>query len=165
LGDRHLGRRPDQPTSEALCAWLAEAQDHLKHKAVVLDGSAVHAAAMGIREQAQRHAYDVWALAVLPDHVHLVVGRHWHRYERVVAGMKAVSGREVRKLWGIAVNERPNDLRQRQRDTRPVWSDGYWVRYLNDDTHIASAVRYVVRNPASAGLPPQRWSFLSPIPV
>jgi len=161
LGERYLGRRPEQPTPDALRDWLASAQGELRHDPTILDGPAALAAARGIRSQREKHGYALLALAVLPDHVHAVFRRHRHRYERVIGGLKAVAGNRVRRHWGTEPDASSRTRLNRRKETRPVWARGYWIRYLNTDTHIASAVRYVQRNPVRMGLPAQRWSFLS----
>jgi len=149
LGDRHLGRRPKQPTPSALRRWLDCAQHSLKHEPVVLDGTAAREAVRGIGEQVERHRYTILALAVLPDHAHVVVRRHAHQHTRIVAGLKAVSSRRVRQHLGAEGGT-------------PVWARGYWVRFLDEDNHIRAAVRYVDRNPVRMGLRAQRWPFVIP---
>lgn len=152
LGERHLGRRPIQPTPAALRRWLADAQRHLRHDPVVLDGTAACAAANGIGRAAQRYGYVAHALCVMPDHAHSVVRWHARGYERMVADMKSWASRWVRRSMDVPTGQR-----------RPIWSRGYWVRFLGDDAAIRSAVRYVERNPTAVGLRRQRWSFLVPV--
>ena len=162
LGEAHFGRRPVQPTSQALRAWLAKAQPNLKHQPVILDGPTARAAATGVRDQVARHGYRVWALCVMPDHAHVVVGRHAHSPPRIAAGLKAEASKHVRTHLGLTRSRAPEDFHQRRRDRVPIWTRGYWVRFLNDEAAIRAAIRYVESNPAEWGLPRQRWSFVVP---
>ena len=154
LGPIHLGRREVQPRPEALREWQSEARGKLKYDVMVLDGRAALDAAKAIGKVVRSADYVVRAFAIMRDHVHVVVMGHAHRYERIVAAMKAVSARAVRELRGMNQGRRKRD---------PVWSKGYWVRYINDDGGLRNAIRYVERNPVKAGLPKQQWSFVSPV--
>lgn len=162
LAERHLGRRPVQPTSKALRTWLAKAQTRLRHPPVILDGHAAKAAAMGIKAQVVRRAYRLWALAVMPDHVHIVVGRHRHAHESIVAGMKAEASKRVRRQTGLATGSPPDDFKERRRQRVPIWTRGFWVRLLNSEDVVRDAIRYVELNPVKIGLARQRWSFVVP---
>jgi len=42
------------------------------------------------------------------------------------------------------------------------WARGEWKVFIFDHQHIASSIRYVENNPVKDGLPPQRWSFVTP---
>ena len=143
---------------------VARAHTLLRHQPVVLDGPAARAAAVGIRSQVDRHDYHLYALALMPDHVHVVFKRHATSYEQVIRGLKAVPGRSVRSHGGVDTGQGSTDFNERRRITKPVWSRGYWIRYLNTSVVITAAIDYVQRNPVRLGLPAQRWSFVTSPP-
>jgi REP element-mobilizing transposase RayT len=97
--------------------------------------------------QGRLHKYDILAIAVMPEHVHVVVERHEHTYERMVAGLKAVSSRELRKYFGLAAGFSRRDGRglkaAAKQERYPIWSRGYWVRYLDREEAVESAIAYV----------------------
>jgi REP element-mobilizing transposase RayT len=99
--------------------------------------------------QVQLHNYELQALAVMPEHIHVVVERHEHKYERIVRGLKAVSSRELRKYFGLAAGLSRRDERglkpAAKRKTIPIWSRGYWVRYLDTGAAVEQAAAYVRR--------------------
>ena len=162
LGEAHLGRRPVQPSPDALRAWLAQAQRHLRHEPAVLDGPAARAAAMGIRQTIERHTYCLHALSIMPDHAHAVVRRHEHDHERIVGDLKSGASKWARRQSGKDAHRSAPDPSERRRQRVPVWSRRYWVRFLDHDDAIRRAVRAVTQNPVRAGLRPQRWSFITP---
>jgi len=134
------GRRKVQPTAEELQAWLSGAQKRLKYAAVVLDDGACGIVREAIREQAELHGYVIPALAVPPRHVHVVVEKHAHPYERMVQAFKSVSSRRLRRYLGLTA------LRGKAAKRVPIWARGYWVRYLDTKEAAESAVRYVNRH-------------------
>lgn len=91
----------------------------------------------------------VHALAVMPDHVHVVLGRSGIKVEQQVRRMKPAGTVALRDA-GLAAKD------------RPVWVRSGWFVYLNDDAAVQRAVRYVEDNPAGAGLRRQRWSCVTP---
>jgi REP element-mobilizing transposase RayT len=113
---------------------------------------------MGVEEA----GYCVHALSVMPDHVHAAVPRHEHRHERIVGDLKANASRRVRRALNADAHLSIADPKERRRQRVPIWSQRFWVRFLNDDEAIRNAIRYVERNPTQAGLRPQRWSFITP---
>jgi hypothetical protein len=96
------GRREVQPAAGELRNWLSIAQKGLRYRLISLNKGARRIVTDAITAQGQLHKYDILAIAVMPEHVHVVVGRHEHAYERMVAGLKAVSSRDLRKYFGLA---------------------------------------------------------------
>ena len=104
---------------------------------VVLDAEAQGIVREAIREQAELHGYVIATLAVLPRHVHVVVEKHAHRYERMVQAFKSVSSRRLRRYFGLTA------LQGKAAKRVPIWARGYWVRYLDTKEAVESAVKYV----------------------
>jgi len=94
--------------------------------------------------------YTVHACAILPEHVHLVIGRHQRRIDRIAAHLKgrATQQLSIEKVW--------------LRDECPVWTERFWKVYLNTDDDVDRAVRYTYNNPRKENKPRQAWSFVTP---
>jgi REP element-mobilizing transposase RayT len=139
------GRKAIQPALMQMQWWLKNAQQGLKHKPVLLDNRAREIARNAIQSIARLHHYEALALAVMPEHAHIVVKQHAHRYERMVAGFKAVSSRELRKYLGLGAGFSRRDRRGLKSAAKliPIWSRGYWVRYLDTEGAVSSAIAYV----------------------
>jgi REP element-mobilizing transposase RayT len=168
--NRARGRRPVQPTPAELQKWLQKAQQYLKYPPVLLDGKAREIASNAIKEQVRIHGYEVPAIAIMSEHVHVVIKRHIHKYERIVQAFKSVSSRALRKHLRLAALPARRSRRDSCKSgcaTRaagstakregaegkpaeqlirvPIWSRGYWVRYLDTEKAITPAVAYVDR--------------------
>jgi REP element-mobilizing transposase RayT len=141
-----LGRRSLQPTAAQLKNYLLSAQRYLKYSPTTLDAKAREKVANEITAHATLHNYKICALAVMPDHVHVVVARHTHTYQRIVNAFKSVSARALRRYLGLAASPATrNGIRAAggTANRTPVWSRGYWVRYLDTEQTLASAIAYI----------------------
>jgi REP element-mobilizing transposase RayT len=161
-GEVERGRRIVQPSPTELLQWLQKARQLLKYPPVLLDNEAREIAHNAINKQVRIHGYEIPALAVMPEHVHVVIRRHEHNYERIVQAFKSVSSRALRKHFCLAaLPARRNEKIRAAGSTAkregsagkpaerlkrvPIWSRGYWVRYLDAENAIAPAVAYVER--------------------
>jgi REP element-mobilizing transposase RayT len=150
------GRELLQPSAAELGNWLSEAQERLKHQAVILDTEARRIVRDEITAHSHMHNYATLALAVMPEHVHIVVGRHEHGHRKIVQSFKSVSSRQLRKYFLLAALPATRMLRAgvtcraagstaKNPAPTPVWSRGYWVRFLNTNADITAAVAYMDR--------------------
>lgn len=115
---------------------------------VTFTGEQARAVGNGLRHAVNEAGYRIYACAVMPDHVHLVVARHERHVKRIISHCKAKATMELHGvLWPFAEN-------------RPIWERGGWAVFLNDLSLIFNAIRYVEANPIQEGLPAQRWSFV-----
>jgi REP element-mobilizing transposase RayT len=141
------GRRAAQPTAAELEKWIVAAQKRLKYPVVVLDESARKVAHDSVVTYAQTHGYHIHSLAIMREHIHIVVARHSDSYERMARALKTISARALRRHWGWVRQGEMKARRQAPRLNRsvgrPVWSRGRWVRYLDNEIAIASVVAYV----------------------
>lgn len=113
----------------------------------------------GFKQAVLESSYAVHALAVMPDHIHAVVGRHASLAERIVGHLKTRATQAlIRSGLHTFVAERRQDGR-----VLMVWAHGAWTVFLNEPSHVRSAVRYVNENPIKAGLREQHYSFLTPV--
>jgi REP element-mobilizing transposase RayT len=102
-----------------------------------------------IEEQIDLHDYIVPAIAVRADHVHVIVERHArHTFQRMVQAFKSVSTRALHKhslLADLPARREEEHCTAAKKARSPVWSRGYWIRYLDNDKAIAVAIAYVKR--------------------
>lgn len=126
------------------------AKQALRYPPVVLTGRQALAVALGFKRASQEGGYALHACAILPEHVHLVIGRHSRPIRRIVAHLKARATQRLRtdNLW--------------PQDGRPVWAGHGWNVFLDDAAGMYRAIAYVEANPVKEGKRPQRWSFVVP---
>ena len=91
----------------------------------------------------------IWACAVLPEHVHLVIARHTYKVEQI-----------VRLLKGEATKQLAKESIHPQIDHGP-WAVGHWKVFLDTEEAVDNAIRYVQENPVREGKPAQNWPFVT----
>lgn len=135
------------------------AKSALKFPPVLFTGIQARAVARGFATYVERSIAPVWACAILPDHVHLVVGRPKCAIEQFVIQLKAAATRQL-------VEE---EIHPRQKQARPdgrrpkCFARGEWKVYLDPDD-VRRAINYVERNPLKENKRRQQWSFVTPYP-
>lgn len=133
------------------------AKSALKYPPVKFEGIQARAVARGIAGYVQRTGLPVWACAILPDHVHLVVGRPSMLVERLVIQLKGDATEQL-------IAEGIHPLAEFKREGQPYpkcWVRGQWKVYL-DPEDVPRAIRYVENNPLKEGKKRQGWSFVVP---
>jgi hypothetical protein len=66
----------------------------------------------------------------------------------MVQAFKSVATRALRRhllIAGLPARRKEEDHNASKKVRNPVWSRGYWMRYLDDDRAIATATAYVKR--------------------
>jgi REP element-mobilizing transposase RayT len=113
--------------------------------------------AQGIGEEVRKYDLPVYAAAILPDHVHMVIARQAQKAEAWVGYFKRAASRALRESGLHPFIDQP------QVDGRlpTPWAEGGWRVYLHTDEEILRTIRYVEQNPIKAGMPPQHWDFLT----
>src|SRR5438034_8476987 len=71
------------------------AKEALKYPPVQFSGVQARAIGEGFAESARRGGVIIWACAILPEHVHLVVARHRQSVETVINCFKAAATRSL----------------------------------------------------------------------
>lgn len=132
----------------------------LEYSPVRFTGVQARAIALGFGNSVQKSSVTIWACAVLPDHVHLVVAAHRLRIETLANLLK---GEATKQLLADGTHPFQNVRVYRDRPP-PCFARKWWVIYKDDEESVVNAIRYVERNPLKAGLPAQRWSFVVPHP-
>jgi REP element-mobilizing transposase RayT len=130
----------------------------LVRPAVRLNGRQARAAARGIGELLSRVDLTIHALAVLPDHVHVVAASRQLGPDELLTALKSAA---TRGLNGEGLHPLADYPRKNGRLPMP-WADGGWKVFLDSLADVRRAVAYVEQNPVRAGLKPQTWSFVTP---
>ncbi|MCG8450196.1 MAG: transposase [Pirellulales bacterium] len=130
----------------------------LKFPPVTLTGKQAQAVGRGIVTICPKINLTVHALAVLPDHVHLVVQSHHFKSDELIACLQRAATREL-NLAGLHPMQ---EFRRTNGKLPTPWTKRGWSVFLNTLKDMQRAIRYVEQNPVRAGLPRQRWSCVKP---
>ena len=130
----------------------------LMYPAVSFTGQQALAIAVGFADGVRRSGYHILAGAILPEHMHLVLGRHSYPIEQVTNRLKGAATREL-----AARGVHPLAAYQTKSGTTPSpWSQGLWKVFLDSSEDIQRAIDYVERNPEKESKRRQRWPFVTP---
>jgi REP element-mobilizing transposase RayT len=132
-----------------------KAKSALKYPPVKFTGVQARAVARGFARYVQRTKLPVWACAILPDHVHLVVGRPGMKVEQLVIQLKGDATQQLERE-GI---HPLSDYRIEGKRVPRCWVRGQWKVYL-DPEDVRRAIDYVENNPVKEGKKKQTWSFV-----
>lgn len=132
----------------------------LDHPPVAFTGVQARAIARGFTNSVRRSKVTVWACAVMPDHVHLVVAPHRHTIE-VLAGL--LKGEATRQLVKEGIHPF-QDRKGYRTQVPPCFGRKWWVIYKDNEEALLNAIRYAERNPLKAGLPSQQWTCVVQYP-
>lgn len=130
--------------------WKPDAARTLRYPPVEITGQQAVAVAAGFRLACQEGNYKAFACAILPNHVHLVIGAHHRNVRTLVGHLRSRATRELKaqNLW--------------HSDARPVWGAHGWNVRLESEQAVLRAIRYVEQNPLKEGKRRQTWSFVAP---
>jgi REP element-mobilizing transposase RayT len=123
---------------------------------VEFTGAQARVVGNGFAQYATDSGLTVWACAILPDHVHLVVGDPGMDIEQLIIQLKGAATRRLKEegihpFGHLAKNGRPPKC----------FARGAWKVYLEPED-IPRAIQYVDDNPEKEGKPRQRWRFVVP---
>ncbi|HEV3262493.1 MAG TPA: hypothetical protein VG013_36915 [Gemmataceae bacterium] len=135
------------------------AKESLKYPAVHFTGLQARAIGRGFEAFVRRSGVVVWACAILPEHVHMVLARHRYVVEQIVNLLKGKSTAEL-----LAENLHPLDACKTPTSRLPkCWGRGQWKVFLDTEADVRRAIDYVEQNPIKEGKPAQHWSFVTPL--
>ncbi len=146
-------KRPRAVPKANLQEFLDSARATLLHGTVWLNAREIEAVGDAFGEIVASTGWAVWACAILSNHAHLAVERQRDSFERMVNRFKGRSAQRVRELRGLKV---AGDRRERV----PIWTRGYWVRYIDDGAQMDNVIAYVRRNGFREGRGFQNWGFV-----
>lgn len=128
----------------------------LKRPAVSWDGAQAVAIARGFKEVAEHWGLWIYACSVLPEHVHLVIGRCDRNVWQV---MNQLKGRASHAL--VAAQLHPFQQGRDARGERPTcWARKGWDVFLDSAADMRRAIAYTEENPVKEGKRRQKWSFV-----
>jgi REP element-mobilizing transposase RayT len=130
----------------------------LRYPAVRFSGVQALAVGNGFADIVHRLRFVVYAAAIMPDHVHLVVARQEMHAEIIAGYLKRAA---VRKLQKERLHPLAAFRDSRGRVPSP-WEEHGWKVFLHSPEEIELAMLYVNNNPLEAGLRAQRWSWVKP---
>jgi REP-associated tyrosine transposase len=130
----------------------------LMYPEVQFTGKQAQAVGKGFGTAMNEGGYAVYDCSILPQHVHLVLGRHERSVQRIVGHFKA---RATQQLSADALHPLAGHV-QRDGTVPSPWGRNCWKVLLFSEEHLRAAIAYVVRNPLKEGKPRQRWSFVQP---
>ena len=158
LGALHYGRKKVQPSARAVGEFRDRAKDVLKYSLLDFSPSDFSTIAEGLAQCIREQRYTCYACAIMPDHVHLVTGRHRSTVEYVAGFLKRAGTRQLNAagLHPLA------DYRRADGRVPSPWVEDGWFVYLNTPEQIRQRIGYVQENPVKEGLPRQQWPFVVP---
>jgi REP element-mobilizing transposase RayT len=137
------------------------AKKALDRPPVLFSGVQARAIGRGFANSVSRSEVTIWACAVMPDHLHLVVARHRHAIEVLANLLKGEATRQLERE-GIHPFQGQKGYRGR---VPPCFGRKWWIVYKDTEAAVLDAIRYVEKNPLKAGLPPQKWGFVVQYPA
>ena len=135
-----------------------QAKQALRYPPVQFNGRQASAIATGFAHNAAKQGYALHALAIMPDHAHLLMRWNATDVDRIATQFKA---RATSKLNDAGLN--PMAAYPRKNGTLPSpWARNHWCPFIRTQEHMHAAIRYVENNPIKAGFKPQRWKIVTP---
>lgn len=130
----------------------------LLYEPVCLTGRQALSIASGFAKKAASTGYKIWACAIMPQHIHLVIARHQYKVEQVANLLK---GAATKQLIGDGLHPLEKYARPNRRPPG-MWARHQWKKYLDSDAAIENAIAYVIENPLKEGKKQQTWNFITP---
>ncbi len=147
LGEIHYGQKKIQPSGTVIRKFYAQAKPKLKFEVTPFDDAEIALVAEAFWESIKKHGYTCYGCAIMPDHVHILVRKHRHQAEEMIAHLQDASWEHI-----IQTKNRPSD--------HPVWGGPGWKVYLDSVADIERTIKYICENPIKAQLPEQMWDFV-----
>lgn len=149
-----------------------EAKEELTYPTVRFTAEQIESIARGFADIREKLKLVLYAAALMPDHVHIVVPRQSYQAEELCGIYKRAASRQLRKdgVHPLAAYARAKPRligsstagASGPADTLPTpWAELGWKVYLHSAEEIWPAIRYAERNPTVARLPAQRWDFVT----
>jgi REP element-mobilizing transposase RayT len=142
-------------------ALRLRAKQALRYPAVSFTGVQARAVARGFGAFVERSGVTIWACSILPEHVHLVIGRHTYRVEQIMNLLKGDATRQLvqEELHPLAAWKTPEE------GVPCCWGRRGWKVFLDSEDDILRAIRYVEDNPLKEGKRRQTWKCVMKYPA
>ncbi len=132
----------------------------LRYPPVIFSTEQIQAVAGGFGDYVRTSGLVVRACSVMPDHAHFVIDEFRLQMETVSNMLKGAATKALNRA-GVHPFARYTTPGQR---VPKCWAEGQWDRWIQDEADLRACILYVEENPIKAGLPPQRWPFVTPLP-
>ena len=109
----------------------------LQHNRVMFNDAMIEAIADAFAEVSAQRRYTTYACAILRDHVHVVIRRHKHQAEEMIANLQEASSSGLRRFARFGGDH-------------PIWGGAGWKVFLKTPNEIQRCVRYVENNPTKS---------------
>jgi len=135
-----------------------QAKKALRYPPVRFNGQQARTIVNGFSQVVANQRYAVYALAVMPDHVHLLMRRHPTDVDRIATQLKARATARLNEegLHPLSRYPRANG------GLPSPWARKHWCPFIRSVEHMRATIRYVEQNPVKAGFKPQRWRLVTP---
>lgn len=184
----HPGTRQSVAKRPHDVALRPQAKTKLLRQHVIFNDGQIECVGRGFEELVAQIKIIVYAVAIMPDHVHLVYPRGTCDAEEFVGMFKRAGSRALRKERlhpFLGEDERRSTASHEEAEkTRPSvdaankiprvdagakryerlptpWGEKAWHVFLHDEDEIRQRIEYVNDNPVKAGRPEQRWGFVT----
>ena len=149
LAHTHFGRRKRQPSLEELRAFYRKARPYLAHEVLWFGATGRKVIAEAMDDAIQRERFTCYACAVLTNHVHLLVRKHWLKGEEM-SSLFREAAREELTAEGLAPKG------------HPVFSADVCDHYKSDPEAVRRCARYIEGNFRKHKLPVVKYDFVTP---
>ena len=149
LGERHYGRRVEQPDREELRRFHRRAAESLSHSVLWWDNAERQALVDAFGEAIEREGLPCYACAVLRNHAHVLIRKHRLHADQMVGVFKD-AGRARLRDHGFAPEE------------HPVFSADSCHIFKSDVRSVRVCVDYINRNYTKHDLTPIPCPFAVP---
>lgn len=138
-----------QPTGREIRDFYEQAAGHLQHDLLSFAPNEFPVVADAFDGAIRRCGYTSYALAIMPDHVHLVIRKHKDRAETMIDKLQELT----RLRLGESALRAPD---------HPTWARGGYKVFLDTPDDVRRTIRYIEQNPVKQRLAVQRWPFITP---
>lgn len=148
LGELHYGRKKVQPASPVIRKFYEEAGERLRFELIEFAPRHTAAIAEAFAQCVADNRYTCYACAIMPDHIHILIRKHKHLAEQMIAQLHDASRLRLRRLNLVSADH-------------PVWGGAGWKVFLDHPDEIRRTIRYIQNNPPRQRLPQQTWPFVT----
>ncbi len=148
-GEMHFGRKRIQPRSSEVREHFRTTESKLAHARRTFSDVEIDCIGSAFARVVTECVYTVYACAIMMDHIHLLIRKHRHSAEDMIANFQRESHLALR-------DARHFDLEH------PVWGGHGWTVFIDNPERVWKTIDYVRENPIKARMREQNWSFVKP---
>ena len=130
----------------------------LKYPEIHFTGIQARAIGLGFGDYVDKTNLPIWSCAILPEHVHLIVGRFRLTVEQLVIQLKGAATERLKEQGIHPLSE----FASGSGNVPKCFARGEWKVFL-DEEDLEQAIEYVEQNPIKEGKPRQHWKFVKPV--